>query len=181
MALKEDEAMKCERLVYTNWMENEDFYLDLLYGEFDDLFEENGLDEINLTQRVDAMKKNKLSEIFKEVILGKRLPKRKQSPLEEASVKLRRMTIATDSTPTGMTVATDSNLRRMTIATDLSPNLRMNVSKQGRKEGGGKSLDRKRKQKIDKPGPDQPLIWQAWGKQKTTATFPRALFKREDN
>ena len=178
---KEDEFKKCERVVYTDWMENEEFSLDLLYGEIDDLFDEDGLDEIKLAQRVEALKKNKLYEIFKEVILGKRLPKRKQSPLEEASVKLRRMTIDKDSTPNGMTVATDSNPRRMTFASDSSPSLRKNVSKQGRREGGIKSLDRKRKQKIDKPGPDQPLIWQIWGKQKTTASVPRALFKREDN
>ena len=55
MSLKEDEAMKCERLVYTNWMENEDFYLDLLYGEFDDLFEENGLYVIKSAQRKEQV------------------------------------------------------------------------------------------------------------------------------
>ena len=61
-------------------------------------------------------------------------------------MKLSRMTTATHSTTNRMTVATDSNPRRMSNATDSSPNPRKNVSKQGRKEGRGKSLDRKRKQ-----------------------------------
>ena len=84
----------------TNSQEWEEYFsqaLSWLFELFQDPFGEDGIKQDDLVEVITFKKKNKLFEAFKQDNLY--TPKRKRSPEEEVTKKMRRMTIAEDASP----------------------------------------------------------------------------------
>ena len=86
--------------VYTDWMEQDTtFSLEALFEVSIDLFNEKEIDNDKLKALICSIKKNKLYDLFKRDTLNKPLVKRRRSPGEETTMKLRRMSITSGSSP----------------------------------------------------------------------------------
>ena len=84
----------------TYWMEvTTTFSLEDLFEEKIDLFNEDEIDKDKLKVLIDNLKRNKLYDLFKKECLNKPLVKRRRSPGEETTAKLRRLSISSGSSP----------------------------------------------------------------------------------
>ena len=96
-------SAQCKKVVHTQEEDEESFYLDNLFKE-DELVadsDDEQIEETELMNLIARKRKNSLPEIFKkENSIKINSPKRKrESPEEQVTTKLRRMTIAGDSSP----------------------------------------------------------------------------------
>ena len=115
-----------------------------MFDLYQDHFGEDVIDQVELEELIIQKRKNKLYELFlKENKLPSVTSKRKHSPEEVVSTKLRRMTLASDSSP---------RLRKTTVAA------------RRRTESTGSNRSNKKNQKaLD---PQQQLLSTLWGKKK---------------
>ena len=129
-----------------NFWEENDYGLQLLFAIYYDHFGEDEINQAVLDDLIKRKRKNSLYELFlKENKLPTPGPKRKHSPGEVLSSKMRRMTLATDSSP---------SLRRTKVA----------IRRRADSSGSYKARrNYKESQALD---PQQQLLSTMWGKNK---------------
>ena len=129
-----------------NFWEEDDYGLQLLFAIHYDHFGEDEINQAVLEDLIIRKKKNSLYELFlKENKLPTTTPKRKHTPEEVISTKMRRMTLATDS----------------------SPSLRKTISAPRRRADSSGSYKARRKHKESQAlDPQQQLLSSMWGKSK---------------